>query len=93
MRNRLMSVALLATVCAATPAIADHESPSKILAKFAANRARLHVLKPAATVRPIEQSQNATLRESIESSGSTVLRNAVWIMQGSPCRAKEGPCC
>lgn len=86
MRNRLMSVALLATVCAATPAIADHESPSKILAKFAANRARLHVLKPAATVRPIEQSQNATLRESIESSAKLIVSNgmgAVFIDHGS----------
>lgn len=62
------------------PAMASHDSASKILGKWAAYQSRMHVLNPAETVRSLPIGQDKKLADGISSAAQNILRNGMGVV-------------
>ena len=69
-------LALLATAALALPAHANHESADTILHQFRVMAPRLHVLQPAATLRPLPASQDEAAKKQISADVQALMRES-----------------
>jgi CubicO group peptidase (beta-lactamase class C family) len=69
-------LALLVAAAMAAPVHANHESADTILNQFRVMAPRLHVLQPAATLRPLPASQDETAKKQISADVQALMRES-----------------